>query len=293
MSDRALTDELKAHIAEIGHGSVLIGVAPVGRFGGAPRGHRPVDFVAEARSVVVIALPIASGLMNWPEYMAASEAVKEVDTFVDSAGAPQTWSPRTLIRKHVERRCCYEVINNELQAHSMYGALFLEQRGYCSTYLPTTYGQTLSWPGNYKWDFPKPPQGFAPFSHKHAAVAAGLGRFGLNNLLLTPQFGPRQRLVSIITSAPLAPDPVIEEPLCLGVTCAKCLESCPAGACGGAREVDLGFVTEQIGEFSIDACRGYYKDSVLGTQCARECMTRCPLGRQENSIAQPRGGGLT
>ena len=167
----------------------------------------------------------------------------------------------------------------ELQTLSMYGAIFLEKAGYASTYLPTTYGQTLSWPGNYRWDFPKPPRGFAPFSHKHAAVAAGLGRFGLNNLLLTPQYGSRQRLVSIITRAPLVADPVIAEPLCLGEECALCLKTCPAGAFGQPREVDLGYARTMLAEFSVDTCRGYYKVSSLGEQCARECLVNCPVAR--------------
>ena len=42
-------------------------------------------------------------------------------------------------------------------------------------------------------------------SHKHAAVQAGLGEFGLNNLLLTPQFGPRQRFAQVLTDAKLIP----------------------------------------------------------------------------------------
>lgn len=278
MPNDALTADFKQHIIDMGHGIPLVGIASIDRFERAPDGHHPRDFISTSEAVAVIALPIASGLMSWHEYMEDSEAVTEIETYVDANGTEKTWSPRTIIRKHVERRCAYEVMNMELQNYSMYGALFLEKAGYRSTYLPTTYGQTLSWPGNYEPNFPVPPKGFAPFSHKHAAVAAGLGRFGLNNLLLTPQFGPRQRLVSIITAAPLTPDPIIEKPLCRGaVECAKCLERCPAGACGEPRQVDLGFVTEEIGHFRIDKCRGYYKVSALGAQCARECMTECPL----------------
>lgn len=51
-------------------------------------------------------------------------------------------------------------------------------------------------------------------SHKHAAVQAGLGEFGLSNLLLTPQFGPRQRFAQILTDAELAPDKPIHQNLC-------------------------------------------------------------------------------
>ncbi|HSQ94014.1 MAG TPA: epoxyqueuosine reductase, partial [Methanoregula sp.] len=37
------------------------------------------------------------------------------------------------------------------------------------------------------------------FSHRHAAFLAGLGNFGMNNMLLTPAFGPRVRFASILT----------------------------------------------------------------------------------------------
>jgi epoxyqueuosine reductase len=283
MGDMGLTGALRQYLLAVSHDAALVGIASADRFEGAPRGHHPCDFLAEARSVVVVALPIVSGLMGWHEYMADSEVIRDLETCVDKDGAEHTWSPRTAIRKHIERRCCYEVINDELQALSMYGAIFLEKAGYSSTYLPTTYGMTLSWPGNYQWDFPKPPRGFAPFSHKHAAVAAGLGQFGLSNLLLTPQHGPRQRLVSIITAAPLAADPLLADRLCLGEDCARCITNCPAGAFGESHEVEVAGQRAALARFDVEACRGYYKDSVFGAQCARECLTHCPAGRRESA----------
>jgi len=279
MADLSLTDQLKRHLLDISHDAALVGVASADRFDAAPKGHRPDDFVPDAQSVVVVALPIVFGLMRWHEYMADSDRVKAVDTYVDADGNEQKWSPRTLVRKHIERRCCYEVINNELQALSMYGAMFLERAGYTSTYIPTTYGMTLSWPGNYKWDFPKPPKGTGPFSHKHAAVAAGIGRFGMNNLLLTPQYGPRQRLVSLISTAPLDADPPIDEPICLGQECSLCVEECPAKSFGDPFEFDVAGQTMTMAKIDIEACRGYYKASAYGEQCARQCMTSCPIGR--------------
>ena len=279
MSDHALTDKLKRYLLDISHDAALVGVASVDRFEQAPKGHRPDSFVPDAQSVVVVALPIVFGLMRWHEYMEDSERVKAVDTYTDADGNEQEWSPRTMIRKHIERRCCYEVINNELQALSMYGAMFLERAGHTSTYVPTTYGMTLSWPGNYKWDFPKPPQGTGPFSHKHAAVAAGIGQFGMNNLLLTPQYGPRQRLVSLITTAPLAADPPINEPICLGEECSLCVDDCPANAFADPFDFDAAGQTMTMAKIDIEACRGYYKDSAHGEQCARQCMTSCPVGR--------------
>ncbi|MFH1821339.1 MAG: 4Fe-4S double cluster binding domain-containing protein [Methanobacteriota archaeon] len=65
-------------------------------------------------------------------------------------------------------------------------------------------------------------------SLKHAAVAAGLGEFGLNNLLVTPQFGPRVITGAVVTNALFKPDPPLKGQLC--DLCGDCLKACPTGA---------------------------------------------------------------
>jgi len=69
---------------------------------------------------------------------------------------------------------------------------------------------------------------FGDISHKHVAYAAGMGEFGLNNLLLTPEYGPRVRFASTITNAPLKPDPLFDGSLC--DECGECVKVCPCGA---------------------------------------------------------------
>jgi len=69
------------------------------------------------------------------------------------------------------------------------------------------------------------------FSHRHAAMLAGLGNFGLNNTLLTPEFGPRVRFASVLTAAEIAPDPLLEKPLC--TRCLRCVKACPVHALDG------------------------------------------------------------
>jgi epoxyqueuosine reductase QueG len=63
---------------------------------------------------------------------------------------------------------------------------------------------------------------------KLAAVEAGLGTRGLNDLLLTPQFGPRVRLFGLVTDANLEPTPKAKEEYC--TKCGACVDACPAGA---------------------------------------------------------------
>ena len=68
----------------------------------------------------------------------------------------------------------------------------------------------------------------AHFDHKSLAEACGLGWRGRNNLLVTPQFGARVRLVSILTDLPLRTDPPYEGPGC--GDCRRCIPVCPVGA---------------------------------------------------------------
>jgi O-acetylhomoserine (thiol)-lyase len=68
----------------------------------------------------------------------------------------------------------------------------------------------------------------AAFSQVLAGKYAGLGTIGRQHCLLTPQFGPRVRLVSVITDAVVAPDPLIEAELCND--CGACARACPIGA---------------------------------------------------------------
>ena len=99
-------------------------------------------------------------------------------------------------------------------------AKFLQGKGFESLMVPSTI-----W-----WQYratDTSPRGFKPdLSHFYAAPAAGLGELGWNNLCLTPEYGPRQRFVSIITKAPLVPDPMYKgPPLC--DKCMQCAKKCP------------------------------------------------------------------
>ncbi len=64
-----------------------------------------------------------------------------------------------------------------------------------------------------------------PFSHRYAAFAAGLGAIGWNGNLMTPAFGCRVYLSSLITDADLEADRPLEENPC--DHCNICLKACP------------------------------------------------------------------
>jgi len=69
---------------------------------------------------------------------------------------------------------------------------------------------------------------FASFSHTYAAKYAGLGTIGLSRNLLTPDYGPRLRLNSVLTAAALPGDPLQPKDLCN--SCRLCERTCPTGA---------------------------------------------------------------
>jgi epoxyqueuosine reductase QueG len=73
----------------------------------------------------------------------------------------------------------------------------------------------------------------ARWSHKHLGYLAGLGRFGVHHMLITPA-GCTGRFGSLVTEAELGNHPLIEtEEACLhkaGKECGKCMEACPVHA---------------------------------------------------------------
>ena len=71
------------------------------------------------------------------------------------------------------------------------------------------------------------------WSHRHIAFAAGLGTFGVNNMLLTRR-GCCGRFSTVITNLDLMPDVPVEGEYCLwkkNGTCGACVKHCPTGNC--------------------------------------------------------------
>jgi len=115
------------------------------------------------------------------------------------------------------------------------------------------------------------------FSHRNAAVRAGLGEFGLNNLVLTPEYGPRIRLNSIITSIQLEPDPIIGEKLCIR-GCTLCLEAC--ALCVDNPSTNILTPKENLNwnEIWLAPPSVTDKHACNSGRCAGECMRVCPVG---------------
>ncbi|MBR6792975.1 MAG: epoxyqueuosine reductase [Clostridia bacterium] len=69
-----------------------------------------------------------------------------------------------------------------------------------------------------------------------AGFLCGLGEIGYSKMLLTPEFGPRQRVSIIITDLELEPDPIME-PGTLCNRCMACVRECPGGCIPADRTI--------------------------------------------------------
>ncbi|MFB3816654.1 MAG: hypothetical protein ACE147_03215 [Candidatus Methylomirabilales bacterium] len=236
-----------------GSGASLIGVAPVERFEGAPPGHHPTDLLPDARSVVSFGIRLLDRVMEWPDFLK------------DSPFFPE---PIRLKALHLGfyRRSGYDIVNDRLNAIALLVANRLEDRGWHALFFPATYGGGL------------PEElAFIPgmLSQRHAAVRAGLGVFGLNNVVVTPRYGPRIRFNSVITSAVLPPTPLLTKRLCQGTKCGECLLSCPADAISMLpRATEDTVWLDPPSRTDWVKCRA----SQGGNACMGRCLRVCPTG---------------
>ena len=113
-----------------------------------------------------------------------------------------------------------------------------------------------------------PVQGLRPpFAHRYAAVAAGLGAIGLSGNVMTPEYGSRVALGSVICDAPLVADAPLEDNPCTG--CKRCVYSCPAGFIG----------REETVTFTLGGRPITHAKKGLHARCAVSCAGFAGLSR--------------
>ncbi|CAN0074582.1 unnamed protein product [Chrysoparadoxa australica] len=114
------------------------------------------------------------------------------------------------------------------------------------------------------------------------AVKAGLGEYARNQLVITPQLGPRLRFSKIFTDLPLTHD----TPRPLGVAafcdiCTKCADACPVAALPfgpPSTERPNRSAIKGVRKWTSDAekCFGFW--AKLASDCAI-CLRVCPFNR--------------
>lgn len=152
-----------------------------------------------------------------------------------------------------------EVIHAQLDLLACKVALFIESGGGRAIPVPSDE------PYRY-WESDKL-YGRGDLSHKHTAQAAGLGRLGKNSLLITPQFGNRVHLVSVVTDVDLVPDLLLDWNPC-PEGCTLCVKACPAAA-----------ISE--GQVEQARCRSIMMERLpkgIVIESCRACRRVCPAG---------------
>ncbi len=265
----SLTEQLKA--AARAAGADLVGIAPLERFDGQPPERHPASIFPEARAAVVLARRITRGTVR---------AVEE---------------------------------GTNWQTYELFGYHWLD-----TEFLALTTFEVAEWLEDRGWEacclFPFPPeawpQGVAvrdgqPAPNVYidmdiAAVAAGLGEIGWCRVLLTPQFGPLQRVQAIITDAPLEPDAMFGGEIC--TRCGVCAAVCPLGAIDAEREEEIRVAERSFTVAAIDwsLCRRcpngarpnrYHssgKPDRLAALCVRSCLAMLDqAGKLAAKFCQP------
>ena len=172
-----------------------VGIASIDRFNESPKGMHPCDFLPGCRSVIAFAARLPDGAVN-AALRAYEDGNRDVHGMYPAFGYVGAPNYNLLFGNYKIARFV-EKITGE-------------------TAVPESAGPT---------------HGGKMMSMRHAAVAAGLGQFGWNTIVLTPEFGPRNRFGAVLTTAKLKPDPMMDGPrLCDYEHCHVCTDVCPTGA---------------------------------------------------------------
>ena len=163
----------------------------------------------------------------------------------------------------------YKTANQELDQLAYDLTRYLNRLGHASFFFPRDgFGSMKALRENNR----------AAFSHVMAAKYAGLGTIGASHCLLTPEFGPRVRFVSVFTSAELPGDPMLEKELC--IKCEACAKCCPKKAIRMRQD-------RVIGDYDSMACLEMAEE-LTAQRCypCGICTKVCPIGRDRKLYEQ-------
>jgi epoxyqueuosine reductase QueG len=198
--DMDLKEELKGFA--YGLGADLVGFGDVGRCANAPMMMSPQGIFPGAKTVVVMGL-------------------HHPDACIELGGErhPQEIGPYSV----------QYLMNSRLDEMSYRMATFMEEKGFGA--IPICSSNIWRYNKYKALDAV-----FAPdISHIYMPVVAGLADMGYSGLALTPEYGARNRFITVVTDAEIEPDPLIPP----GTVCDKCMlcrKHCPSQAL--SKEID-------------------------------------------------------
>lgn len=116
----------------------------------------------------------------------------------------------------------------------------------------------------------------AEFPHKLAASLAGLGWIGKSSLLITPEFGPRVRLSTVLIARDLGEVNKVNQ--CRCGQCDICVKACPYGYINNALW-HPGMNRENLfSPFECSAKRAEFINTIGYKHECGFCLLECPVG---------------
>ena len=119
----------------------------------------------------------------------------------------------------------------------------------------------------------------AVFSFKYAAVNAGLGWIGKNDVLITEKYGPRVSLSAVLVDYPFETGRKITESRC--ASCNRCVDICPHKALKGLNW-DINALRNDLRDYHLcNQKRSAYIERHGRKNACGLCMVVCPFGMGE------------
>jgi epoxyqueuosine reductase QueG len=117
-------------------------------------------------------------------------------------------------------------------------------------------------------------------SHKAVARMAGIGWQGKSLLIVTPRYGPRIRLATLLTDMPLESDQPLKNRC---GTCRECTKACPASAIKNVSTPDRYESRDAALHFSRCAEKTLAFKALpgIGARICGVCVKVCPFGRRK------------
>jgi len=215
----SLTEQVRE--VAMANGADLVGFAPVSRFDGAPPEVHPRTIFPQVETVVAVAVRQPRGALKAAEEGAYWQAYNcDSYWYLNEVIAPKVL--RAVVMLLEGHGCTSVPVHNPFWAHT---------------------GRQI------REDQPFGPDGMV--SLRIVGVAAGLGELGHSKVLLTPEFGPRQRVFAVFTDAEMDPTPLFDGAICDG--CGACVRECEACAIGQERDVTFSIDGREYAHAAFDA----------------------------------------
>ncbi len=164
----------------------------------------------------------------------------------------------------------YRSVNRLIDDICLRILIYLEDSGYPSIAIPAS--QSVTDPHD---------QFTGAFQHKTGATLSGLGWIGRSALFVHKLYGPRVRLGTILTNAPLKTGSPVVKSEC--GSCHACVKICPSSAIEG-RLWEPGLSRNEL--YDAFACSQHMKTAFhhigRGVVCGL-CVVACPVGKKMNT----------